>query len=237
MSEPVEIWEIGFEDAAAVDWQVLDRRETAAADAFIHADDRYRYGLIHTALRLRLSELLDIVPGAVPITVGPHGRPFVADRSAEIDFNLSHSRRTGLIAISRAGAVGVDVEDRDDTADYSDMIDTIFEPHEAACLHRLERSVRNDLFLRGWTRKEAVAKAVGTGFLLDPKLFRVPLDDCGSWSVSVRSAVTPRLALIDLSSDARAAAVAGAGLQSRPRVRRFRFERPIRARSGTTRSF
>ncbi|QDL98004.1 4'-phosphopantetheinyl transferase superfamily protein [Rhodopseudomonas palustris] len=234
MSEPVEIWEICFEEAGAVDWQILDPREIAAADAFIHADDRYRYGVMHTALRLRLSELLDTAAEAVTILVGAHGRPFVAGRAAEIDFNISHSRRTGLIAISRAGTVGVDVEDRDAAADYSEMVDTIFEQHEAACLHRLEKSVRNDLFLRGWTRKEAVAKAVGTGFLLDPKLFRVPLDDRGSWSVSVHSPVTRQLALIDLSSDARAAAVAGAGLQNRPRVRKFRFERTS-ARAGSLR--
>lgn len=135
MSEPVEIWEISFDEAGAVDWQLLDPRETAAADAFIHAEDRYRYGVIHTALRLRLSELLGIAAEAVPIVVGAHGRPFVAGRAAEIDFNLSHSRRTGLIAISKAGTVGVDVEDRDATADYSEMIDTIFEQHEAlACI-------------------------------------------------------------------------------------------------------
>ncbi|UYO38355.1 4'-phosphopantetheinyl transferase superfamily protein [Rhodopseudomonas palustris] len=172
---------------------------------------------------------------AVQIVVGAHGRPFVAGRAAEIDFNLSHSRQTGLIAISKAGTVGVDVEDRDVAADYSEMIDTIFEQREAACLHRLERSVRNDLFLRGWTRKEAVAKAVGTGFLLDPKLFQEPLDDSGSWTVSVRSPLSRRLALIDLSSDARAAAVAGVALPARPRVRRFRFERTLRARAAAAR--
>lgn len=235
MSEPVEIWEISFDEAGEVDWQLLDPRETAAADAFIHADDRYRYGVIHSALRLRLSELLGVAAEAVPIVVGAHGRPFVAGRAAEIDFNLSHSRRTGLIAISKAGTVGVDVEDRDVAADYSEMIDTIFEQHEAVCLHRLERSVRNDLFLRGWTRKEAVAKAVGTGFLLDPKLFPVPLDDRGSWTVSVRSPMSRRLSLIDLSSDARAAAVAGVALPARPRVRKFRFERTLRARAAATR--
>ena len=61
------------------DWSLLDARERAVADAFIHPDNRERYGRCHCALRMLLADVLGIAPAEVPVVVG---RP--ASRSWQI---------------------------------------------------------------------------------------------------------------------------------------------------------
>jgi 4'-phosphopantetheinyl transferase len=203
----VVVWRVDLRLGEPPDWTLLDARERAVADAFVHADDRERYGRTHCALRMLLSDLLDIAPTDVPIAVGTSGKPFLAGAVQRVTFNLSHSRNTALIAIGRAAEIGIDVEDDDGCDDYSEMIDTVFDRVTAERLHREEPGRRRQLFLRGWTRKEAVAKALGSGFLIDPRRFEVPLDSGGPWTVRLRQG-GPEFALIDLSDAAVVAALA-----------------------------
>ena len=167
----VVVWRVDLRLSDPPDWTMLDARERAVADAFVHADDRERYGRTHCALRMLLADILGIAAAQVPVAVGPSGKPFVADTPQRVTFNLSHSRNTALIAIGRAAAIGVDVEDDDGCTDYDEMIDAVFDAATAERLRYVEPWRRRQLFLRGWTRKEAMAKALGSGFLIDPKRF------------------------------------------------------------------
>ncbi len=42
------------------------------------------------------------------VAIGPHGKPYLVGK--ELEFNASHSGALGLIAVSDAGPIGVDVE-------------------------------------------------------------------------------------------------------------------------------
>jgi 4'-phosphopantetheinyl transferase len=217
----VMVWRVDFRVSDPPDWTILDARERAVADAFIHAEDRERYGRAHCALRRLLAGLLGVAPGMVPIAVAPFGKPFVASAGQGVTFNLSHSKQTALIAIARGKDVGIDVEDDDGRTDYGDMIDSVFDPTAALHLLREEPSRRRQSFLRGWTRKEAVAKALGSGFSIDPKQFQVPLDDAGVWRVGVNDVAHLEFGLSDLSEGEIIAAVAAEGLRYRPTVRAY----------------
>ncbi|MCW2283816.1 4'-phosphopantetheinyl transferase [Rhodoblastus acidophilus] len=217
----VAVWRIDFRTSAPPDWSLLDARERAVADAFIHAEDRDRYGHSHCAVRRLLACFLDMEPGAVPVAVAPFGKPFIAGASRGLTFNLSHSKRTALVAIARGSAVGVDVEDDDGLMDYDEMIDAVFGETDSEHLRRESPSRRRQSFLRGWTRKEAVVKALGLGFQLDPKQFRVPLEDAGLWEVVVGENDNAQIGLSDLSEGEVIAAIAAEGLRHRPRVRPY----------------
>ncbi len=202
----VEIWRVDLRCGDPPDWALLDARERAVADAFVHPEDRERYGRAHCALRRLLANILGVAPAEAPIMVGPSGKPFLADAAKRVTFNLSHTRNTALIAIGCGAAIGVDVEDDDGRADFDEMIDTVFEAATAERLRREEPGRRRLLFLQGWTRKEALAKALGSGFLIDPRRFAAPLDGGGPWTVRLEGGSD--FGLVDLSDGAAIAALA-----------------------------
>jgi 4'-phosphopantetheinyl transferase len=102
------------------------------------------------------------------------GKPY-APALAGIDFNLSHARDHALIAIARGQALGVDLERVDRQLDAHDLAQRFFSPGEAAALDALPEAARSTAFLRLWTCKEAVLKALGAGisFGLDRVAFEL----------------------------------------------------------------
>lgn len=90
------------------------------------------------------------------------GKPY-APALAGIDFNLSHARDHALIAIAREQPLGVDLERIDRKLDAQDLARRFFSQREADALEALPEALRAIAFLRLWTCKEAVLKALGAG--------------------------------------------------------------------------
>jgi 4'-phosphopantetheinyl transferase len=94
-----------------------------------------------------------------------YGKPLLAaaHAGAGIDFNVSHSGGIVAVAISRAGAVGVDVEAIRPVDDRDELARRVFTVDERARLQALPPETRDEAFFTGWTRKEAFVKALGEG--------------------------------------------------------------------------
>ncbi len=138
-------------------------------------------------LRQLLGWLLDAPPGAVELTTGPQGKPALAGPFAGLlEFNLSHSGDEGLVAVSRHGPLGIDLElgKPNQTPDWARlMAGTIFSPPELARWRQLPELQRAAAVLDAWVAKEAVFKALGTGIgdrlrqcMLPAELPRLPVD-------------------------------------------------------------
>ena len=93
---------------------------------------------------------------------GEHGKPY-APALAGLDFNLSHARNHVLLAFARNQPLGVDLERLDREHAVEDLARRFFAPAEADALQRLPPSQQLSAFLRLWTCKEAVLKAIGAG--------------------------------------------------------------------------
>ena len=89
-------------------------------------------------------------------------------------FNISHSGKHGLIAFAPHGQLGVDVEERVAREDIDDLSKMVFGPNEQSALALTDGPRKTDLFFKFWTIKEALIKAVGMGFSLDPSSFEIP---------------------------------------------------------------
>ena len=107
-----------------------------------------------------------------------HSRGWAVKR-ASIYFNISHSGAHGLIALSREGRVGVDVEERRSRDSLPGLVGTVFGPREQDVLAGLEGRRWLEAFLRFWTIKEALAKAWGTGLHTDFSGFQAPPEILG----------------------------------------------------------
>ncbi|MGY3413038.1 phosphopantetheinyl transferase [Bradyrhizobium sp. GM5.1] len=102
--------------------------------------------------------------------------------------------------------------------DLEQLIQSAFAPDEAAATLALPDHDILPSFLRGWTRKEAVLKAIGTGFGIEPRTVRVPLGAHGLWRVHVPG--DP--AILDLIDISHAGVVAALASDLPPAMLRFR---------------
>ncbi|MEO6712598.1 MAG: 4'-phosphopantetheinyl transferase superfamily protein, partial [Mycobacteriales bacterium] len=147
------------------DREILNTDERERADRFPVAELRRRYVAGRAAVRRALGEVVDSDPSGLMFDYSPYGRPDLVGHDS-ISFNYTNSGAIGIIAISRSGRVGIDVEViRPDFADLR-IAERSFAPAEVARLRALPHEERNLAFLRCWTRKEALLKAVGGGLTL-----------------------------------------------------------------------
>jgi 4'-phosphopantetheinyl transferase len=142
---------------------LLSTDETSRATRFHFENHRRRFIVARGTLRVLLGVHLDLPPAAVAINYGPTGKPHVAGHVPDIYFNVSHSGERALYAISRSRPVGVDIEFLTRNVDYNALSKRFFTPTELAALECCEEPTRKTASLALWTRKEAIAKANGTG--------------------------------------------------------------------------
>lgn len=125
-------------------------------------EDRVRCAGVRAALRGLLAAECGLAPEEVPIRRGAGGKPELAEPCTGLAFNVAHSGACGLIAISRAGEVGVDVE-QVRAIDVPGLAELACTGDERRWLATLAEAERRDAFFRLWVGKEAALKTVGSG--------------------------------------------------------------------------
>jgi phosphopantetheinyl transferase len=146
---------------------VLDPNERERFERYENADVARRFAVGRLRLREMLGSLLGVPAAAVPITLGLHGKPALA-RAAQggsLRFSVAHCDELLLVAVTRLGDVGVDVERIREIERWSRVADRVFGPTDRAAIGR-EIASGDDpsaVFFRFWCRGEAELKAIGCG--------------------------------------------------------------------------
>jgi 4'-phosphopantetheinyl transferase len=80
--------------------------------------------------------------------------------------SLTHT--DGLVAcgLAQAGTIGVDAEAITQGGEWPALLDSVLTHQERACLEMQSQAERPEEFLRYWTLKEAISKALGVGLAL-----------------------------------------------------------------------
>lgn len=144
---------------------LLSHDELARAARLIDADKRQQSILTRGRLRQILASYLHNDPAVVEFCYGRYGKPALSNvLDQEIFFNLSHSGRWMLLAITQAGDVGIDVEKIDSQLDYLKLAAQFFTAEELNQLKGQGRQWQRREFYRLWTSKEAKLKTLGGGF-------------------------------------------------------------------------
>jgi 4'-phosphopantetheinyl transferase len=194
-------------------WQVDLRRQPewvdAAAERLLKPDElewaargtpevRRRRLVARAALRIALSRCLACSPAAIRFAWDETGKPALAAGSGgpEVHFNVSRSGDCCVIALTKVGPIGVDVEWVVPRAELDEIVSSRFAPVEAAAIARLSGDQRLRAFYNCWTRKEAYLKARGVGVAtaLDqvamtvgderPAILSLGDDDPRAWSLA-----------------------------------------------------
>jgi 4'-phosphopantetheinyl transferase len=150
-----------------------------------------------------------ISPEELTFQTGSHGKPSLLHFPIP-SFNMSHSGEYVVIVVTTGAECGVDIERKRPVADEEGIAQRFFCPREVDWLKRTK-----DGFLRLWTVKEAIIKAVGGGLSIpltdvdvtdavEGKTFAITLKTSG---LPVQLLLVQELALVE----GYAAAVAATG--------------------------
>ena len=85
-----------------------------------------------------------------------------------------------MISLTLASDIGVDIERLDITRDYDVIASECLSPSELDQYRQLPQSKRADEFIRTWTKKEAIVKAIGKGITYPLKNIDVSLGSADS---------------------------------------------------------
>jgi len=143
-----------------------EEREQAGRMRLGHV--RRRFVARRAALRRILGRYLNAGPEAIRFDRGAYGKPSLAQplSGSRIRFSTTHSAGVALVAMALDTDVGVDIEQIRANIEYEDLCRRYFAPSEQASVGRFPEAERLAAFFRGWARKEAVMKALGTGLSL-----------------------------------------------------------------------
>ena len=155
---------------------VLDRDERARWKRFLVKEAQRQYAFCRAALRINLCERLGCPNRDLSFGYLEHGKPFakVNGAPADVRFNVSHSGRHGLIGFTQWDEFGLDLEVRTPGRDFDGIGSSVYGPRERLALAAAAGHDKMVLFYRLWSLKEALIKALGTGFSLSPSRFEVP---------------------------------------------------------------
>lgn len=180
--------------------EILSADEIKRADRFYFKKDRDAFTVARGALRHVLSRYLNFKPEAIEFEYNSYGKPFLKSgfSRGNLQFNLSHSHKLALIAVTCDHEVGIDVEYiRDDLSDLK-IAERFFSKAEVAELKRVHPAKQRIAFFNCWTRKEAFIKAKGKGLSIPLDQFDVSLkpgepaalvktryesEDAANWSI------------------------------------------------------
>ncbi len=151
---------------------LLNAEESHRQARFVFSSDRHSYLVTHAMLRIVLSKYAPIQPQAWHFLSNEYGRPEIgnADPSArQFNFSISHSHGLVVVAVTRAPAMGVDVEEVRTRPAPVEVADRYFASQEILALRALPENRQSDRFYEYWTLKEAYLKARALGL-------SIPLD-------------------------------------------------------------
>lgn len=154
------------------DPSILSDDERSRAAGFRFPEDSARWISYRCSLRRILGNLLGTAPQDVPINLSETGKPLLGAPFEQIHFSLSHVDSLALIAVSHGGPVGIDVESKPRAVELLGCENTFCHPDEVAALPATA-DARSAKLLELWTMKEAVLKALGTGFLTPPESVKI----------------------------------------------------------------
>ena len=175
----VHVWRLRLPEAGtpAADSLLSRLRPRLAADEltreakFAIEPARVQYVIARVALRELLAGYCDTTAASIQFDKAERGKP--SARDLPVRFNVSHSGRVALIAVSRDLEIGVDVEQVWQDDDPYRLADRYFSANELAALTGLPEAARTEAFFWIWTRKEAYIKARGDGLFLGLDSFDV----------------------------------------------------------------
>ncbi|HEY0857137.1 MAG TPA: 4'-phosphopantetheinyl transferase superfamily protein, partial [Albitalea sp.] len=171
--------------------QLMAPEEKQQHDRFHFAKDRRRYLATRALVRSALARYAPVAPAAWAFSSSEFGRPIIRNLEAQaagLHFNISHTDRFVVLALSRARELGVDTETIDREAPLN-VASSYFSPAEIQALMQLPPHQQHLRFWELWTFKESYIKARGQGLSLPLDRFSILLPHEGMVRLEIDTAL------------------------------------------------
>lgn len=155
-----------FSQLAAIDNNLLlalNPAEKQRASEFKLPQHQQAFARSRAYLRHTLAHYLDCPAADIEFAFSDKGKPYLP--KSDCCFNLSHTDQAVAIIIGWQQQVGIDIEANDRRVDRELLSKRVFTEQEQAFIQQNTDPQR--AFLRLWTRKEALVKAMGVGIAAD----------------------------------------------------------------------
>lgn len=154
----------------------VSKEEQDRARRFRFEPDALFWLRCRSTLRSLLAAYSGVGPGDVQLLELAGEKPILTAPNHDLEFNVSHSHDLGAYIVSRV-PVGIDVELLRDDFDPVDISRQFFTEPELDAVLSARATERSEIFLRLWTRKEALLKAAGTGLSTSLSVISVVHDE------------------------------------------------------------
>jgi 4'-phosphopantetheinyl transferase len=184
--DEVHVWRARISRFATRDRQpILSADEQERADRFRREEDRHRFAVTRTQLRIILGQYLDQAPSSLSFRYSDTGKPSLENpiTAIPISFNVSHSGDFSLLAFSSGLDVGIDLEFLRIARDVVELARVIYPPEQYRQFLAIPEAQRHGEFFRSWTRREAIGKALGVGISITQDAYDGALAESSEWSL------------------------------------------------------
>ena len=172
-SARIDIWSFALDTPLPSPGAVmLSHEEQIRAQRFHFAHHQHHFTRARMALRFILAGYLNQSPEHLVFDYTEHGKPFLPEHP-ELQFNLSHSGKRGLIAVGKTHPLGIDIEKFSDRP-YEGIGSHVFSDEENAILQNMIPSLKPMIFFNFWAQKEAFIKMLGLGLSYPTTRLTVP---------------------------------------------------------------
>ena len=128
---------------------ILDQEERARAAQFSFERDRLRFIQAHGIVRQILASYCDADAATLTFARNRHGKPYLVPQAngPDLQFSLSHSGDSCMLAVRLDHSIGIDVEKVRDLPRAIDIAQSYFTPAESKVLAALQGTAQRDAFL------------------------------------------------------------------------------------------
>ena len=179
----VHIWHIQVPKTLDLaETQPLSALEIERLETLANASLRKVFLHVHRAKREILGSYLNISAKDLALDQSDYGKPLVAGNArATLEFNISHTLDTAVIALSPSTPVGIDIEALNRRVNVLALARRYFDVATVQHLSQQQEQAQKLLFLRYWTQFEAYKKATGLG--LRGRDHRLTMATVSNWNV------------------------------------------------------
>lgn len=159
----VDVWRVPVPGPSEPSTDALSADEVVRLERRLGSMDRRRALAAWTSRREILARYLGCSARDVPLERAEDGRPVLRTNGLTLEHSMAHSGDWMMLAVSRLGSVGLDLEQVDRSVDGVRLAARFFAREDAVAIAGLPSAERAEAFFRAWTEKEAYLKGIGGG--------------------------------------------------------------------------
>lgn len=170
----VHVWHANpsnFTDIDSINYftDLLTSEELNRKNKFYFSDHQHHYLVTRALIRIVLSKYIShIRPEEWRFSANAYGKPYISNNRLQdaLTFNVSHTHGAIVLALVKNTEVGIDIENKNRKTNINSIYQNAFSNDEILMLDNTPLNMKNELFFKLWTLKEAYVKARGLGLSL-----------------------------------------------------------------------